>query len=129
MVWLSSGLTANPSAAHLIAAAAMSAKRMVPWRSSAVIQASGAAGTTVRNTPDGISPAAWKRSAGRLIGQWPRPAMVSSVPSAMRRMMGATPATLTRSGSSTPRARPAAQPASTALPPASSTAKPEAAAR
>ena len=55
--------------------------------------------------------------------------MVSTVPSALRIRMGATPATLTRSGSSTPSAMPAAQPASIALPPASSTEKPAAAAR
>src|SRR5262249_38777986 len=39
-------------------------------------------------------------------------------------MMGATPATLTRSLCSTPSANPAATPASTALPPPSSIAKP-----
>ena len=55
--------------------------------------------------------------------------MVSTVPSAMRIRIGATPATFTRSGCSTPSAMPAAQPASMALPPASSTAKPAAAAR
>jgi len=89
-----------------------------------VVQASGAAGTTVRRTPLGIFPpcSRMKMSGGRDRGQWPRPAMVSTVPSARRIMMGATPATFTRSGSSTPSAMPAAQPASIALPPASSTA-------
>ncbi len=94
-----------------------------------MIQASGAAGTTVRRTPLGMRPSARKASRGMARGQWPSPAMVSSVPSARRIMIGATPATFTRSGSSTPSASPAAQPASTALPPASSTAKPAEAAR
>ena len=55
--------------------------------------------------------------------------MVTTVPSAMRMMIGATPATFTMSGCSTPSAMPAAQPASIALPPAFRTAKPAAAAR
>ena len=45
---------AKPSRAKRIAADATSAKVIVPKRSSAVIQASGAAGTTLRNTPGGI---------------------------------------------------------------------------
>ena len=45
--------------------------------------------------------------------------MLSTCPFASRIMIGATPATFTRSGCSTPSAMPAAQPASIALPPAS----------
>ena len=103
----------------------------VPWRRSAVIQASGAAGITVRSTPSGILPpcSRMNRSAGIAFGHQPRPAMLSTVPSARRMMIGATPATFTRSGCSTPSAMPAAQPASIALPPASRMEKPAAAAR
>ena len=49
-----SGYIGKPSRAKRIAAAATSAKVIVPKRSRAVIQASGAAGTTLRNTPGGI---------------------------------------------------------------------------
>ena len=68
-------------------------------------------------------------SGGSAIGQCPSPAIVSTVPSAMRMRIGATPATFTRSGCNTPSAMPAATPASTALPPPSSTEKPAMAAR
>ena len=53
---------------------------MVPKRSSAVIQASGAAGTTVRRTPCGILPP-WcclKKSRAIAFGQGPRPGMVTT---------------------------------------------------
>ena len=75
-------------------------KRIVPWRSSAVIQASGAAGTTVRSTPSGILPpcSRMNRSAGNFLGHQPRPAMLSTCPLASRIMIGATPATFTSSG-------------------------------
>ncbi len=114
-----------------MAEAATSAKRMVPWRRSAVIQASGAAGTTVRRTPSGIFPpcSRMNKSAGRVFGHQPRPAMVSVVPSARRIMIGATPAKLTRSGCRTPSAMPAATPASMALPPDSRMENPAEAAR
>jgi hypothetical protein len=69
------------------------------------------------------------RSGSSPRGQWPRPSIVVTSPSAVRIMIGATPAKLTSSGCSTARAMPAQQPASIALPPASRTANPAAAAR
>ena len=49
--------------------------------------------------------------------------MLTTAPSAIRIMIGATPAKLTSSACSTASAMPAAHPASTALPPASRSAK------
>jgi hypothetical protein len=46
----------KPSDAKRVAADATSPKLMVPKLSSAVIHASGAAGTTQRSTPGGIFP-------------------------------------------------------------------------
>ena len=82
MTFAISGYMTNPPCASLIEAAATSPKVMVPWRSSAVIQASGAAGTTVRSTPAGICPpcARAKRSGAIARGQLPRPLMVSTCP-------------------------------------------------
>ena len=51
-----SGYIGKPSRAKRIAADATSPKVIVPKRSSAVIHASGAAGTTLRNTLAGILP-------------------------------------------------------------------------
>ena len=72
----------KPALASLIAAAATSPKVMVPWRSSAVIQASGALGTTVRRRPTGMCPpcSRWKRSGVTAPGQVPSPLMVSTCP-------------------------------------------------
>ena len=56
MVSHSSGCAAKPSLAKRTAAAATSPKLIVPQRCSAWIQASGAAGTTVRKRPRGILP-------------------------------------------------------------------------
>jgi hypothetical protein len=68
----------KPSLANRIAAAAQSPKLIVPKFSSAVIHASGAAGTTVRSTPRGIAP--WKRFSNRsgvtARGHHPRPLIV-----------------------------------------------------
>ena len=117
----SSGKTAKPSPARRIEAAAIWPKLIVPKSRSAVIQASGAAGTTVRRRPTGIVPSCsrMKRSAGIPAGQVPRPSIVTVSPSAVRIMIGATPPKLTSSACSTASAIPAQQPASTALPPAS----------
>ena len=70
----------KPSAAKRIAAPATSAKLMLPYRLSAVIQASGAAGTTMRRMLSGISPSCsrWKRSGDNAFGQTPRPLMVTT---------------------------------------------------
>jgi hypothetical protein len=102
-----------------------SPKGIVPKRFSAVIQASGAAGITVRRMPSGMAPLYFrtKCSGSAAAGQLPRPAMVHISPSAMRIMMGATPATFTMSGCTTPSVMPPATAASTALPPASRIAK------
>src|SRR3989344_1135546 len=51
-----SGYIGKPSRAKRIAADATSPKLIVPNRDNAVIQASGAAGTTQRSTPGGILP-------------------------------------------------------------------------
>ena len=77
-----SGYMTKPSRASLIEASATSPKVMVPWRSSAVIQASGAAGATVRSRPTGMCPSCsrWKRSGVIAAGQVPRPLMVSTCP-------------------------------------------------
>ena len=117
----SSGWAAKPSPARRIAAAAIWPKLIVPYSLSAVIQASGAAGTTVRRRPVGIVPlcSRMKRSAGMPAGQTPSPSIVIASPSAVRIMIGATPPKLTSSACSTASAIPAQQPASTALPPAS----------
>ena len=68
-------------------------------------------------------------TAGMDFGHQPRPAMLSTEPSARRIMIGATPAKFTRSGCNTPSAIPAATPASIALPPASMIENPADAAR
>src|SRR5688500_4593085 len=51
-----SGCIGKPSDAKRVAAAATSPKLIVPKFESAVIHASGAAGTTQRSTPGGILP-------------------------------------------------------------------------
>ena len=110
-----------------IAGAATSANDIVPYFSSAVIHASGAAGTTVRSTPTGILPpwCFWKYSALAFFGQQPRPLIVTASPrSASQIRIGATPPMLTWMPSRTPVAIPAATPASIALPPASSICNP-----
>jgi hypothetical protein len=108
-----------------MAAVAMSANDIVPQRSSAVHHASGAAGTTVRGRPGGIWPPCfeWKYCAlaARGYGPTPETCHVCRVAATWTRI-GATPATLTMSGWTTPRQKPAATPASMALPPAASTA-------
>ncbi|KRB85554.1 hypothetical protein ASE00_01800 [Sphingomonas sp. Root710] len=53
-----SGYMTKPSRAKRMASSATSPKVLVPNRERAVIQASGAAGTTVRRTPSGMVPAA-----------------------------------------------------------------------
>ena len=77
-----SGYITKPSRASRMEASATSPKVMVPWRSSAVIQASGALGTTVRSTPTGMCPSCSraKRSGVTAAGQVPRPLMVSTCP-------------------------------------------------
>jgi hypothetical protein len=127
----SSGKTAKPSPARRIAAAATWPKLSVPWSRRAVIQASGAAGTTVRSSPRGIVPSCSRMnsSGGNDAGHVPRPSIVSVSPSAVRIMIGATPAKLTSSACRTASAMPAQQPASTAFPPASRIAAPAAVAR
>jgi hypothetical protein len=120
-----------PSPAKRIAAAATSPNDIVPKSFNAVIHASGAAGTTVRSTPSGIVPpcSRMNRSIGNVIGQCPRPAMVTTLPAPVRIMIGATPAKFTSSGCRTASAMPAQQPASMALPPFSRIENAAAAAR
>ena len=82
--------------------------------------------------PAGIRPQWCFRKYSQLAasGQTPRPLTVKNSPvSAQYTMMGATPPKLAISLSTTLRASPAATPASTALPPASSTSNPACAAR
>ena len=66
--------------ANRIAAAAQSPKLIVPNRSSAVIHASGAAGTMVRSRPSGMLPP--KRFAKKSVvtarGHVPRPLIVTT---------------------------------------------------
>ena len=73
-------------------------KVIVPHRSNAWMQASGAAGTTVRRAPSGMVPPwrSMKASASSARGQPPTPAIVTTWPvCASRTIIGATPATLT----------------------------------
>src|SRR5437867_7179448 len=104
-----------------MAAIATSANDIVPQRSSAMHHAAGAAGTTVRATPAGHWPPCRRskystvetRGYGTTPGTWHVwPGL------AMWTRMGATPATLTMSGWTTPSVIPAATPASIALTPA-----------
>ena len=79
-----SGYMTKPSRASSMAPRATSPKVMVPWRARAAIQASGAAGTTVRSNPSGMRPpcSRWNRSAVIARGQGPKPLMVSTRPRA-----------------------------------------------
>src|SRR3989442_12756223 len=106
-----------------MAGLATSANDIVPQRSSAAHHAAGAAGTTVRGRPGGIwlpSPRKYSSVEARGYGPTPDTWNVSAVRATCTRI-GATPATLTMSGWTTPRQSPAATPASIALPPAPST--------
>src|SRR5438876_3810555 len=107
-----------------MAGAIASANDIVPHRASAVHHASGAAGTTVRANPGGISPP-WRvmnhcTVDARGYGPTPETCHVCPVDATCTRI-GATPATLTMSGWTTPSVIPAATPASIALPPALNT--------
>ena len=90
-----------------------SAKDIVPHRSSAVHHASGAAGTTVRGRPAGIWPPWRCMKYSRLdafgYGPTPETCHVSPVRARCTRI-GATPATLTMSGWTTPSVNPPATP-------------------
>ena len=78
MIRATNGPSGKPSRAHSIAGWATSANPSVPKCSSAVIQASGAAGTTVRRSPSGMSPPhrSRKNSSVAPRGQTPSPEIV-----------------------------------------------------
>src|SRR5215813_14914301 len=123
--------TGKPRLACSVAAAATSANDIVPQRSSVAHHAAGAAGTTVRARPGGIwlpSPRKYSSVEARGYGPTPETCHVSPVRATCTRI-GATPATLTMSGCTTPSVMPAATPASIALPPAASTRAPASEAR
>src|SRR5439155_26423901 len=67
--------TAKPRSACSVAASATSANDIVPQRSSAVHQACGAAGTTVRGKPGGICPPCRSRKYAAVVahGYGPTP--------------------------------------------------------
>src|SRR3990167_6144156 len=116
--------TGKPRLACSVADAATSANDIVPQRPGAASHAAGAAGTTVRARPGGIWPPCRSRKYARLEarGYGPTPDTWNVAPVRARcTRIGATPATLTMSGCTTPSVSPAATPASIALPPASST--------
>ena len=120
----SSGYTAKPSRASRSAGEATSAKLIVPRSRTAVIHASGAAGVTVRRKPvgDGAAVLAHEEVGRNALRPYTEAGDADGLAPAMRIMIGATPAKLTSSAWSTASAMPAAQPASTALPPASRSA-------
>ena len=72
--------TGWPRSARSSAGATTCLKLIVPYRSSAVSQASAAAGTTVLRMPIGISPPAlrWKYSIEAARGQRPSPLIVTT---------------------------------------------------
>ena len=110
----------KPFPARSMAALATSPKVMVPYRESAVIHASAAAGVSDASTPTGILPPwfFWKYSMDAALGHTPRPSMVTtSLRSARWITVGATPRKLQSSTCTTFSAMPTATPASTALPP------------
>ena len=116
-------VTGKPLSAISMLGPTTCSKLMVPYRSRAVSQASQAEGTTLRPTPMGIVPSYFfrKTSGSMAMGQRPSPEMLArSLVSARWTNMGATPAKLVCCGEVTFSAMPAATPASTALPPASS---------
>ncbi len=122
----------KPSPASAEAAAAHSANRHVPNRCRTRTYADTAAGTTPTGGPSGMSPPYRAVNASR-VTVWPHqpsPATLKTESEAAgRTRIGATPPRLHMSAWTTAAARPAATPASTALPPASNTRAPAIATR